>query len=630
MKCKSCISIFVFITVLSFLGFFQKPISAQSSEQPFRLDLASSYRVQLNGETRVSNEITVTNTTPTQYLSEYALSVTSGAVTAPRVSVDGEPVQPELIQSGEQSTIRFDLPEVVAGVDQKQVITVSYRTTETALLTGNTLSVYVPRVSDYDRYHSFSVTLETPAEYGGPARTTPQYNTWQEANISSDDVIVTSFEPKLGESIVALFGDEQFYDMELRYELHNPTGQSGLAQIALPPDTPYQRMQYRSLDPQPEQIERDADGNWIATYEIAAENIASISARAVAAVRLEADPTVPSTDPLPQHLASAQYWELAAPPIRQAAADLQTPREIYDFVVGELSYDTRRLEESGAPRLGAARTLAQPSAAVCQEYTDLFVTLARANDIPARRITGYAYTENSQLRPLSLVKDVLHAWPDFWNESEQRWQQVDPTWEDTTGGVNYFDQFDLKHLTFATNGVSSTTPLPAGSYRLESSPAKLLSINFADRSSLDTTPPEISIQPSRWLGIPLPGYYTVELSNQTGRAWYQLEIEVDGTIFQPEPLLPWQSQSIPIHVTEPGNHSTKLQLLQQGDIIQSQDVILTGLPPALRSADGFLREQRARFDRLDPTTRAAVLGVGIGLVLAPLGAGSVLVLKRRR
>jgi len=53
--------------------------------------------------------------------------------------------------------------------------------------------------------------------------------------------------------------------------------------------------------------------------------------------------------------------------------------------------------------------------AVCLEYTDLFVTLARAAGIPSRSIEGFAYTKNSRLRPLSLVDDVLHAWVQYYD-----------------------------------------------------------------------------------------------------------------------------------------------------------------------------------------------------------------------
>ena len=99
------------------------------------------------------------------------------------------------------------------------------------------------------------------------------------------------------------------------------------------------------------------------------------------------------------------------------------------------------------------------------EFTDLFIALARAAGIPAREINGYAYTENPELQPLSLVADVLHSWPEYWDSSQKVWRPVDPTWEDTTGGIDYFDKFDLSHVTFVIHGKNTNYPYPAGSYK---------------------------------------------------------------------------------------------------------------------------------------------------------------------
>jgi len=84
------------------------------------------------------------------------------------------------------------------------------------------------------------------------------------------------------------------------------------------------------------------------------------------------------------------------------------------------------------------------------EFTDTFITLVRALGIPAREINGYAYAQNDRLRPLGLEQDVLHSWPEYYDFASQTWQQVDPTWGNTTGGLDYFHKFDLDHFTFKT------------------------------------------------------------------------------------------------------------------------------------------------------------------------------------
>ncbi len=95
----------------------------------------------------------------------------------------------------------------------------------------------------------------------------------------------------------------------------------------------------------------------------------------------------------------------------------------------------------------------------------MFVALARAAGIPAREIDGFANTKNTKERPLSLVKDVLHAWPEYWDKDSESWIMVDPTWGNTTNGIDYFNTLDFDHFAFVVKGKDSSYPVPAGGYK---------------------------------------------------------------------------------------------------------------------------------------------------------------------
>jgi hypothetical protein len=130
--------------------------------------------------------------------------------------------------------------------------------------------------------------------------------------------------------------------------------------------------------------------------------------------------------------------------------------------------------------MGATQALANPNQAICMEFTDLFIALARAASIPAREINGFAYTTDARLRPLSLMADVLHAWPEYYDVQKQAWIPVDPTWEKTTGGVDYFSKTDLNHFAFVIHGEHSQYPYPAGSYKLEDSLGRDVQVGFGE------------------------------------------------------------------------------------------------------------------------------------------------------
>ena len=127
-------------------------------------------------------------------------------------------------------------------------------------------------------------------------------------------------------------------------------------------------------------------------------------------------------------------------------------------------YDFGRIN-SGLGRYGAANALDNPASALCTEFSDIFIALSRAAGVPARLIEGYAYTANASLRPLGL-KNILHAWPEYYDQEQNLWRPVDPTWGNTTGGVDFFNQTDLNHFALVILGRDSQSPLPPDDVRI--------------------------------------------------------------------------------------------------------------------------------------------------------------------
>jgi hypothetical protein len=169
--------------------------------------------------------------------------------------------------------------------------------------------------------------------------------------------------------------------------------------------------------------------------------------------------------------------------------------------------------------MGAISALKYPSQAICMEFTDLFIAIARAAGIPAREVNGYSYTENPELQPLSLVADVLHAWPEYYDKEKGVWIPIDPTWASTSGGINYFDKLDLRHFTFVNHGQSAITPYPPGSYKLGPNPQKDVYVSFGKLPEQRTSNLNISFNPVRTLPF-LSSIYSVKIENPGPQAVY--------------------------------------------------------------------------------------------------------------
>lgn len=603
-------------TVL-FCCVFVTAADAQTS-QPFSTELTTTYDVRQE-PTRVTHHIVVTNTQPTQYLARYGISVSSPDIRQVRVTSNDQVIQPEVVTSNGLTTIGISFPDQVVGEGQARTIDISYLHPDAAIASGKVLEVSVPKVDGAENYAQYTVVLLTPSSYGLPTRITPTKYT----SVTDKGALITTLPITNGQGVTALFGSEQLFQINIEYDLRNPSQNTSLAQITLPPDTNRQTMYYQQLTPQPLELQTDPDGNWIATYQLPAQSDLTITAKAIAHLTLDSQRLPTQKAPSQQLTTEQPFWDLSHTQIQHTASSLTNIRAIYDFVVDTLEYDYSQ-QEVDVPRLTASQALSETDRATCEEFTDVFVTLARAKNIPARRITGYAYTRNQTLRPLATQNsDILHAWPEYFDQAAQEWFPVDPTWEKTTGGVNYFDLFDLNHITLAIQGHSSTLPYPAGASFNDGPERKLIEVNFANQLP-DIRPNwQTELTPLRIASIPIPGRYQLRITNPTGKAWYTVSVAAQYSnaaaptkLANLEVILPYQSITI-------AANATSTSLMPQSDTLELEI-----------NHDDQTEPYTASYSvtSIAPATEVGITVVAVGgciLVVSLLSRG-LLVRRRRR
>jgi transglutaminase-like putative cysteine protease len=617
----------ILILGLSLILSSHSTVQAQAAD--FSTDLETTYTVATNGQTTISHRFTITNNTPTRFLKQYALKTNYPELEQVSVISNGQKITPHVVSSQQGTSIALTFPDDLVGEGKQREITISYANQHLATLGGKVMEVHIPKLEDSSQYANVKTVLKTPAQFGLPSRINPQPS----AQGVQQNSLITIFEQNADQAISALFGDTQIYLLTLRYQLENPGSATGLAQIALPPDTPFQRLNYLNLDPMPHELKTDRDGNWIATYRLPPATAQTVHLSAKVKITLEPDSLVPIAPVLTSHTSKQEFWETDHPTIKSLAREYPNPWAIYSYVTEALEYSRQDLTAT-PPRLGAVEALNQPTAAVCQEFTDLFIAIARSAGIPTRRLTGYAYTQNEQLRPLSLAGDILHAWPEYFNTERQRWVSVDPTWGNTTGGIDYFNQFDLNHIVFAINGESSTIPYPAGSYKPANSSAKDIEVQFTDSFEVTTPEFDLKFRPRSPANLPIPGLYWLSITNQTGQAWYDITVSVESqseavflsqSSFQVDALLPYQTQDIPITVM-----SDQWRIFTPATVAVSITGAMFDAPADQTSYDQGPYQLAASHYLFGNLARSEVLlTVGAGFVLVVLGTGSLLVSRQR-
>lgn len=506
-----------------FIILFLLLVPTVSAKGEFNTDFDVTYQVKETGITEVTNKITLTNIFSNLYATSYSIVLDGINPTNVRAYGVNEGYSVKTNNENGKTTLEIDFPDQVVGKDKSRVFWVSFEESSFAVRTGEVWEISIPRIAEEAVFNSYYLHLLVPQTFGQEAYISP--NPRQKSNQNGFLNYTFNKSDVLKTGITAGFGEFQVFSFNLSYHLENPLTRSAVTEITLPPDTAYQKMYYENINPRPFNMYVDSDGNWIAEYKLNSRERLDITTNGHVQIFSNYRPFPnSSTESLSQNLLKSEFWEIDNPEILTLSKSLKTPKQIYDFVTQKLKYDYERVKPN-VERFGAVKALQNPNSAICMEFTDLFIVLARAAGIPAREINGFAYTENPDIQPLSLVNDVLHAWPEYYDYEKKVWVPVDPTWGSTTGGVDYFTKLDLRHFTFVVHGKDSKTPYAAGSYKLGSNPQKDVFVSFGSLPTDRNSILKLNVKIEKWIPL-ISNKLDLTISNNGPIAVYNLKPKI--------------------------------------------------------------------------------------------------------
>ena len=502
-----------FLGLLFLLTFFLiRPLKTYAEE--FTTSYNVVYQVEADGTTEVTQRINLKNLTSQYYASNFTLTIGSTTLTDVSATSDAGAMEVKTESKDGKTSVNVKFNQQVAGEGKLQSFTLRFKSKDFTQSLGKTWEVNLPRVPDAKNIENYDLVLSVPSSFGNPTSISPVPRSESQ---TFDRLFFTFNKAQLTASGVSVnFGINQIFDFNIKYSLNNDTLFPVLTSVTLPPDTDYQDVLIGMINPKPLNVTADDMGNYLAWYKLPRRSKQEVVINGSAKLYIN-----PKTKGIPvfspqelQALTKAdRYWEKGNPAIIAALAEIfkegepktnkEKSRLIYRYVVSALKYDKSRINNDDIERLGAVTALNNPNSAVCMEFTDLFITLARAANIPARELDGFAYSTNKDLRPLSLTRDLLHAWPEYFDET-RGWIMIDPTWENTSGGVDYFNKFDLNHLVLAIKGSSSETPWVSDDVEVKISAGDFLE---NPKLKIDLDVPEII-----WAGF--PSGLEIKISNE--------------------------------------------------------------------------------------------------------------------
>lgn len=498
-------------------------VKVTSANTNFQTDLNVEYKVKDSGSVTITNTITIKNLKSDYFPKQYVMNLTGVSPENVKAYERGTLLKTSTKKNNNQSQISVDFYENSVGRGTAKTFIVSFEDNSLIKKTGEIWEVVLPKVYDPENYNTYKVVLSIPSSMGERAYISPEPST--ESRLEGRSIYKFEDYHKLPSGVTAGFGVFQALSFSLTYHLEGGNKET-ISEIALPPDTSTQKMFYENIHPEPQAVTRDQDGNWLAKYQLKSDEVLDVTVKGFVQIfALPNSKGIIEQVPQPHDLLPTSYWQSDDPKILEIANKLHTPKDIYNFVIQTLQYNFERVNQ-GYTRYGALKALNSPSDSLCMEFTDLFIAIARASGIPAREINGYAYSQNPLLEPVYLANDVLHSWPEYWDSVREMWVPIDPTWGDTTGGVDFFNKFDLRHFAFVIHSTNPVLPYSAGLYKNSESPIQDVRVSFANLPSRQSL--NIKIESTRSVVFPFfVDKQNIVLTNQGGSALYNFPIKTN-------------------------------------------------------------------------------------------------------
>jgi transglutaminase-like putative cysteine protease len=484
------------LLAISVLTFFHSVNMVHAQTSPFSVNYNILYNISKAGTATVSYDIKLVNLTPTTYASSYSIALTStDATNISVVSSSGVNLPFTATKGSNATSILTKFPNSVYGYGTYQEWTINFTTNQISKMQGNLMNIMIPGFQQKSLISQVNTEIEVPSSLGSINFASPQF---PKIGTSGSNTTYTydSQQSYSSRGILLILGNYQIYKFKFHYKLQNPNFFSKQSyKIVVPADYKTQSVIFSKISPQPTKTYIDSDGNYIVEYVL--------PPRASFTTTIQGEAKVFSTynffknalspkkylskNDIKIYTSSQPYWQttntyiknLAASIVKGDTTTLQKAQSIENYVAGKLVYNQKAIFDPQRKRLGAIVALEEPNNAICQEYVDVFIALARADGIPSRMIAGYGDPPDINVNPLP--PDILHAWVQFYTPSFG-WVTADPTWQSTSGGFNFFGNIGSDHLILARYGHSSVNPPLILSFVREKNPQNNINIEAVNAS----------------------------------------------------------------------------------------------------------------------------------------------------
>lgn len=448
------------LTLIFFLSFlFTFPCLSKAAE--VELNIEREYVIDTRESISVIEKHTITNNSKDNlidknntdrfqivHLKSNKDSLSSSVETA-KIMVDGREVDFNVEYEEEIAVITVDFPRGIAR-GGSMTFTLTYTNFGLIEQTGALIDIYASGLAiGADSNSVQDILFSTTIKIKKGVLPNINFVLPSPTDVDDDDgQYIYSFDKAslLGRSVWIQLGTKQYYKFKITQSV-NPN-----STISLPFEHEYRLILPRSIDnaevnqkvyyedilPLPSGIEQDEDGNIFAYFNLPGNEKGEITIQGyvevgISDVKVDKNNSGDVADYdlgiVGKWLEPAPFWEVDSSKIQETALGIKGEetnvfeliKDTYDFVVEKIDYS--QVKKFGInERIGALATLNNGSG-VCMEYSDLFLSLMRAEGIPAQAVFGFGYD------PLiDATEQEPHQWVQVYIPELDKWLDIDVTW----------------------------------------------------------------------------------------------------------------------------------------------------------------------------------------------------------
>jgi len=249
----------IFIFLLFFSSF-----SSSFGIDEFTVSEQIDYQINTNNFASVTHEIKITNNFSQFYPKEYQLTLNGIKPQDLQATDNLGSILKSLETLNGLTKIYLDLPNAKPGKDQTTTFFLRYNLADFATIKGKTKEIFLPQYQN-SLNGSVSVNLKIPQSFGRLS-----FASTNVKNISDPPFYKISLTlPPADKKVLLTFGNYQLFDFNLTYFIKNPSADTSIISIPIPPNTYNQKVTYQSFSQNPNKVEIDSEIDPAAKVEIA-------------------------------------------------------------------------------------------------------------------------------------------------------------------------------------------------------------------------------------------------------------------------------------------------------------------------------------------------------------------------